>query len=1211
VAGMTVRTNTSALDIHRRISKVNQNEQIASARLSTGKRINSAADDAAGLGISEKMQAQIKGLDRASLNAQDGISLVQTAEGAMATINEMLIRLRELLVQAANDTNVHMDGHEVQSDRARIQDEIEQIMLEINKVANRTEFNTRTLLDGSLSVDGIIRGGDWHSIDEVRINAPARISTLDQFLFMYDREPFVGDFAGLLNAIGADLQGLSAAEWIAMQAGDWGGLEHAINAAMGVEFDGDGVPVPGSGRWGQLKEQSDLRFANAEDLLSSFVKGLQSPNIAHSSWNNFVANADPQLSASTFSRMMSHTGGETLYQALIRAGFRGLDENSSFNDVRNIFYTLGGGWGRGILANEIAGALLFVESSRSTSWLKNRIELTEDLMSASAATTPFAVIPADNSPVSSGDLVNTPGLPNVPTPIQSSLLDLGNNFPREGSFVIQVRDPDVGTVNAILDFAVENEDGDFDLDDFIAFFRRELYDVIDVDETFIDADGHIVIHTTGEGGPDSWIRIGTTSVSAAHINRPPNANINPARFVNSAFFGVQTNTLTGTNASAHSTGFNLADWASLALGTVVVPLTPENYATQRTINDAALAALQSTNLAECPHFFSLLVAGPLGSSGFHVEVQQRTANPYYIQGGYERVPNTGTPGWLQQPYIWPSNVAPLNPSPHPTSDGSFIIDRHSGSLSGLLSGYPSITTLQEADARFDYLRNSDVFARASIPSFSGVTVDRNGNVRVNMSSAIGSQNSINYPSPEHRLVINVPPSVGSFHAPRHGSTTPPNSVPVPGVPSGFAVTGGLGTVISNFPASASDEIGVLEITIQSLVGVAAGGASGGVPGAWPVVIDFSNNNFEDYANAGFSSRNDYMVWYINQQLNAPSRRPAPPAFAHNTLYNINYPVARAHIPETGPHAGRLVITASERIFTVSVTERDSDHPMFVAPFAYPTRTGPTEMTISGESLRTGTNSANASLTSTMPGTFRWHKVPVDYQGTIDADWLLTYGTHSTTSGVNYPVPLPPITIGEYRLYAILTGEHLGNSFTSHMLTLDIRPFPDLWSIFSDRYLTTDAETHERQIWLANPEERDRGLPLWFQLGANTGQGILVGINGMTTKDLGYPHDLWNLIDVENPSGIPISEQIDTIDNALTYVTRERSFLGAVQNRLEFSQLNLDVASENLNTANSRVRDADMALEMMRLTQANVLQQAAVTLLAQANQAPQAVLQLLG
>ena len=78
-----------------------------------------------------------------------------------------------------------------------------------------------------------------------------------------------------------------------------------------------------------------------------------------------------------------------------------------------------------------------------------------------------------------------------------------------------------------------------------------------------------------------------------------------------------------------------------------------------------------------------------------------------------------------------------------------------------------------------------------------------------------------------------------------------------------------------------------------------------------------------------------------------------------------------------------------------------------------------------------------------------------------------------------------------------------------------------------------------------------------------------------------------------------------------HVNRERSYLGAVQNRLEFTIQNLDIASENLSNANSRIRDADMALEMMELTQANVLQQAAVSMLAQANQAPQAVLQLLG
>jgi flagellin len=154
---MVVRTNTLALNAHRNLGNVGRQQANASARLSSGFRINSAADDAAGLGISEKMRAQIRGLDQASRNAQDGISLIQTAEGAMSTINEMVVRIRELVVQAANDTNAHDDTDAAswsQSDRTRIQDEINQLMSEIDATANRTEFNTRTLLDGSLDSTG-------------------------------------------------------------------------------------------------------------------------------------------------------------------------------------------------------------------------------------------------------------------------------------------------------------------------------------------------------------------------------------------------------------------------------------------------------------------------------------------------------------------------------------------------------------------------------------------------------------------------------------------------------------------------------------------------------------------------------------------------------------------------------------------------------------------------------------------------------------------------------------------------------------------------------------------------------------------------------------------------------------------------------------------------------------------------------------------------
>jgi flagellin len=153
MSNMVVRTNVLALNSHRNLGMVGNQQARASARLSSGFRINSAADDAAGLGISEKMRGQIRGLNQASRNAQDGISLIQTAEGAMATINEMVVRLRELVVQAANDTNAHDQNDAAtwsQSDRTKIQEEINQLMEEIDRTAERTEFNTRKLIDGSL-----------------------------------------------------------------------------------------------------------------------------------------------------------------------------------------------------------------------------------------------------------------------------------------------------------------------------------------------------------------------------------------------------------------------------------------------------------------------------------------------------------------------------------------------------------------------------------------------------------------------------------------------------------------------------------------------------------------------------------------------------------------------------------------------------------------------------------------------------------------------------------------------------------------------------------------------------------------------------------------------------------------------------------------------------------------------------------------------------
>jgi flagellin len=135
--------------------------------------------------------------------------------------------------------------------------------------------------------------------------------------------------------------------------------------------------------------------------------------------------------------------------------------------------------------------------------------------------------------------------------------------------------------------------------------------------------------------------------------------------------------------------------------------------------------------------------------------------------------------------------------------------------------------------------------------------------------------------------------------------------------------------------------------------------------------------------------------------------------------------------------------------------------------------------------------------------------------------------------------------------------------------------------------------------------------MWFQIGANTMQGMVLQLEGIHTGVLGGGRgDLAMLIDVREHSGIPISEQLEIIDIAEGIVNAQRAQLGAVQNRLEFTRQSLDNSSENLSAAESRVRDTDMAREMMRFTQAQVLQQAGISMLAQANQLPASILQLL-
>ena len=181
---MVVQHNITSMNANRQLGIVNGNVAKATEKLASGYRVNKAADDAAGLSISEKMRSQIRGLTRASDNAQDGISAIQTAEGALDVQHQILQRTRELVVQAANSAVLDSGTGDFQ----KIQDEIDQLAAEFDRVSTTTQFNKKNLLSGSYTnqylqvganaTQGItinITKTEWQSID-VTGGAGAEIS---------------------------------------------------------------------------------------------------------------------------------------------------------------------------------------------------------------------------------------------------------------------------------------------------------------------------------------------------------------------------------------------------------------------------------------------------------------------------------------------------------------------------------------------------------------------------------------------------------------------------------------------------------------------------------------------------------------------------------------------------------------------------------------------------------------------------------------------------------------------------------------------------------------------------------------------------------------------------------------------------------------------------------------------------------------------------
>ena len=211
---MRIQNNMMAINTHRQLAINQTNQAKSTEKLSSGYRINRAADDAAGLTISEKMRSQIRGMNRASANAQDGISMIQAAEGALQESHSILQRMRELAVQGAN-------GVPAPEDRDAILSELEQLSEELERIASTTNFNGKYLLTGKYSVIG---GAETKTRDE---NIPITAADLDEAPINLQ----VGANTNLGDVITVNIQGVSRADLLGEI---WGEIDTFKNVLEGT-----------------------------------------------------------------------------------------------------------------------------------------------------------------------------------------------------------------------------------------------------------------------------------------------------------------------------------------------------------------------------------------------------------------------------------------------------------------------------------------------------------------------------------------------------------------------------------------------------------------------------------------------------------------------------------------------------------------------------------------------------------------------------------------------------------------------------------------------------------------------------------------------------------------------------------------------------------------------------------------------------------------
>jgi len=1093
---MRINHNLTAINTHRQLGISAGDGTKSMEKLSSGLRINRAGDDAAGLAISEKMRGQIRGLNMASKNSSDTISLIQTAEGALNETHSILQRMRELAVQSANDTNTD-------ADREELQNEVKQLKAEIDRIGNTTEFNTKKLLEGSM------QGVAEETVGKFNLNNNSGV--------VFDPN-WVNDMKA---SVSSDKSWAFDGAYMLVRVGDnptreYDAADYQLVAPDGTMYKFQAIGQDANVNTGKLNtgtivaEGAETKGFLKETYKADAVTALKGvENLADTAALAAYENADypkgPVLSAVATQAELTKIGSgselksgtEFKFLAAGALNINGATITLAATPGAAVGLTVTGGDSTSYTATAGVGTFKIGDVNFSYDQGTGVLSVLDDLKLTADFTPPTASVATFN--VAIGSTISTTselgGAIDVEKNV-SQVFDTVNPVTLDVSVKITAADV-TGAAQTITDTEVDTVGAGSVLSagSSVTIETGKSIKLTDADgfDITIKDDGSF----TYKGKEDTFANNGGTF------------NIGGALLTySSGEVEVTTGSVKVKEAidTTNSSALLLAENTVLTKGSIInetsgtVGVGVENLGTIMgyTENDAGNKLDFTLGQSVTEKEISKLAKDSVLASGtsFTINAGQKllldsstgAANLSYTNGGVLTLTTAEN-----------KKIDIAAGSSFTLDDGTVLKNGGGGNIS-IESG--SLTLQQDIEAGADGVFNSFTVAAQS-------TIDRNSEILKNSQDLVRAANF---------LVV-----AGELS----NNVTIGNSI----------------NLTSNNDSNATGPNG--DIAVLAKGSVLTKGSSIEMLGT-----EGKNNAIKLEVNG----KELEVTWDLEEKaLRVGGELVA--AGKSIALEDGTVLTHYANLDDPSGATGKIVVE-SGRITLAEEISADKNSPSGVkenvAAFSIAK-----DSTLAAGTKLDSRNADGTTGTRLMAGT-----VITDKSQAFAGSVTLAYGG----SGLQF-------------------SGNAGNNLKANYNE----------SLVGDTFTFVFSEYKAASTQLADS--------MMSQIGANSGQTTFLSISDMRAKALGV-----DKIDISSKFGAAVA--IETVNNALQAVSHQRSLMGAQQNRLEHTIKNLDTAAENLQNAEARIRDVDMAKEVMENTKNNILQQAAQAMLAQANQAPQAVLQLL-